>query len=310
MKIVVIGSLNVDHMIKLKRLPVSGETIHGLRQFKFPGGKGLNQAAALSRLGNEVQLIGMIGHDDDGNFLQEELNNEKIDSNLIKRCRNIKTGNSFILVDEKGKNIIVVMHGANNELDIKYIDEHKKIISNAEFIILQLEIPVNTNFYIIDQAKKYNVPVVVNPSPFHPLINQQLKKIDYLVLNETEASLLLDNTIKSEIEAVDAINLIQSRGAKNVIITLGEHGAVYIDEHKNKGFQPAYKVSAIDSTAAGDAFIGGLIHQLINKKSLKEAVNFANAAGALAASKLGALSSLPSLETVEDFLSSNKINYF
>ena len=127
MKIVVIGSLNVDHMIKLRRLPLSGETIHGLRQFKFPGGKGLNQAAALSRLGNEVQLIGMIGHDDDGIFLLEELHNENIDSTFIKRCRNEKTGNSFILVDENGNNIIVVLHGANNKLDTKYIDEHKSL---------------------------------------------------------------------------------------------------------------------------------------------------------------------------------------
>lgn len=302
----VVGSLNVDNVIRLKKLPKPGQTLHGLSYGKFAGGKGLNQAVALTKLGTKVILFGKVGLDTDGKFLRKELVRENIVDNYIGECKDIPTGKAFILLDEEGNNEIVVIHGANNEIDREYIEQNKKEIFKANLIVLQFEIPVSTVLFIIDLANKNNVPLVVNPSPYYPLNDQHLYKINYLVLNEVEAGLFLNRTIKTKKQATSALQMLKNKGVKNVIITLGKNGAAFVDENNRWGYQPAFQISAVDTTASGDAFLGGLINGLLDNRSLNDSVVFGNAAGALAASKMGALPSLPNIEELMNFLEAKK----
>lgn len=300
--VVVVGSLNMDTVIRLERFPHPGETLHGLEQFKFPGGKGLNQATSLSRLGNQVKLIGKIGQDKEGQNLLEALIREGVDVRFIDTVAELTTGNALILVDKKGNNEIIVMPGANKEVDSKFIESHLSIISKARFLLLQFEIPLDTIEYVIDVGKKFRIPVVVNPSPFYPIQDRMISNIDYLVLNETEAGLLLNMKIESVTDALEASRLIKQKGVRNVVVTLGEQGAVFLDVNEHQGHQPAFQICTVDSTAAGDAFMGGLLHALMENKTLADSVLFANAVGALTASKIGAQSSLPSFPDVVAFL--------
>lgn len=213
---------------------------------------------------------------------------------------------TLILVNKSGDNEIIVMHGANKKVEPQFIDKLRSIITAAGFLLIQFEVPLETVAFLIRLAGEVNVPVIINPSPYYPIEDQLIDQIDYLVLNENEAGLLLNMKIDSTDKALEAVLLIRQKGVKNVILTMGEQGAVYIDETRTRDHLPAYSVKVVDTTAAGDAFLGGLLHALMQNCSLKEAIDFANAVGALTASKIGAQSSLPKFDDVQAFLAANR----
>lgn len=302
--VVVVGSLNMDTVVSLERLPEPGETVHGLDLQKFPGGKGANQATALARLGDKVSMVGMVGNDEDGRILRERLIAEGVDARGVISQDNRHTGSAIITVDRNGNNQIIVISGTNGEVDIPFVQGRQEILSGAKYLLMQFEIPLETVKYLIDYADRNRTPVAINPSPFHPLDEQYLKKIDLMVLNETEAGSLLGEQIPSVEQALKAALTIHQKGVRQVVITLGGQGAVICDHTGYVEHIPTYPVKPVDTTASGDAFLGGSLHGLIEGKTLKEAVTFANAVGALTVTKMGAQASLPSLGEVEDFISS------
>lgn len=302
MDVVVVGSLNMDTVVSLERLPEPGETVHGLDLQKFPGGKGANQATALARLGNKVSLVGMVGDDEDGRILRERLIAEGVDDRGVIARESKHTGSAIISVDRNGNNQIIVIGGTNSEVDIPFVEEHREVLSGARYLLMQFEIPLNTVLYLIETAYNNHLPVAINPSPFHPLDEQYLRKIDLMVLNETEAGALLGEQIPSIEKALNAAVAIHRKGVRQVVITLGGQGAVICDHTGQVEHIPTFPVKPVDTTASGDAFLGGLLHGLLEGKTLQQAVTFANAVGALTVTKMGAQASLPSLGEVMDFI--------
>lgn len=304
--VVVVGSLNMDTVASLEKLPKPGETVHGLDLQKFPGGKGANQATALARLGNKVRLVGMVGQDEDGRILRERLIAEGVDASCVVLNENKRTGSALIVVDQGGNNEIIVFGGANSEVNIQFIDQHREAFAGAKFLLMQFEIPLETVAFLIDLAYENQLPVVINPSPFYPIKERFFHKIDTLVLNETEASSLLGLSISSVTQALKAAESIHHMGIRQIVLTLGGQGAVICDQTGPAEHLPAFPVQPVDTTASGDAFLGGMLHGLLEGKNLKDAVKFANAVGALTVTKMGAQSSLPSLSEVMTFLSNRQ----
>jgi ribokinase len=300
--VVVVGSINMDTFIQVENLPKPGETLHGLSKHKFPGGKGANQATALARLGDSVSLMGMVGDDLDGNILTEGMKENHVDVAYLLKNKDKSTGSSVIIVDQHGNNQIIVFSGANSGVDKDFINQTSRALVNAKYLLMQYEIPIETIKLLIELAHESKIPVIINPSPYYPIEDDLLKKIDYLILNESEASYLLDLEIPNMSLALTAADLIHKKGIKHVVVTLGEQGCVICDESGQVEHIPPFKVHPVDTTGSGDAFIGGFLHSLLANKSFKEAVNFANAVGAITVTKLGAQTSLPYLQEVNHFI--------
>ncbi len=299
--IVVAGSLNVDIVVTVDKLPRSGETKHGLSIQRFSGGKGANQAVALARLGRSVSMVGGVGEDEGGEILEQGLIENGVDTTCLARSETEPTGQAVIIVDQEGNNQIVVLSGANGCVDRELIDRSEPTLRNARFILAQFEIPIATVMYLIDFAGKHQIPVVINPSPFQPIEEGVLSKIDYLVLNEVEASLMLGSEVTSVSQAKEAACAILERGVKHIIVTLGDRGAVICEAPDSAEHIPDFAVEAVDTTACGDAFLAGLLHGLLEGWSLREAAVFGNAVGALTATRPGAQASLPYLVEVDRF---------
>ncbi len=304
MSVVVIGSLNMDLVVRIPRMPELGETIRGSDLQTFPGGKGANQAAAISLLGNDVIFIGRVGHDEFGLKLINNLKNLEINTEHIYIDNTCVTGTAMIMVEEEGSNCIVISPGANNRLSINDIRNIDQIIREAEIIVLQLEIPINVVEFVISTASNYQIPIVLNPSPFIDLSMDLLGKIDYLVLNEIEAK---------EISTIQVFDIDSSRkaaqniiniGVSNVVITLGSKGSVFLND-KDFFFVPPIKVKVIDTTAAGDAFVGGFVTGIINGLTHLDAVRYGNCAGAVSVTRKGAQPSLPTLDEIKGYYQSH-----
>ncbi|MDI6601499.1 MAG: ribokinase [Thermoanaerobacteraceae bacterium] len=295
MKAVVIGSINMDFTMGVEHLPAKGETI-AARSFKeSPGGKGANQAAALSRLGADVMMIGAVGRDGMGEILIRSLAREGIDTSGVK-VADASTGNAFISVDEAGNNTIVVYPGANYELNMDWVESFKEHIQVSDFVILQMEIAVDTVVKSIEMARKQGTRVILNPAPARPLPDHVYPMIDIIIPNETELALL---TGTDDIRA--GAKQLLKKGVKAVVVTLGDKGCFYADHDKEITME-GFEVKAVDSTAAGDAFIAGLTVSLGYGDDIKAAIRFANAVGALTVTKAGAQDSIPVYKEVEDFL--------
>lgn len=303
--VIVVGSLNTDIVVKVEKLPMVGETMHGLSIRKFPGGKGANQAVALARLGRSVSIIGAVGNDEDGRILQKGLAENKVDYSLLAQSKDYPTGSAVIIVDQHGNNEIIVLRGANNSVDLDCVRKFENASINAKYLLMQYEIPIHTVENLINLASLNHLPVVINPSPYYPIVDELLQKIDYLVLNETEASSMLREKIDSVEQACKAVSKIVLKGVKCAIITLGSQGAVFCEKSGLVSHIPTFKVEPIDTTGSGDAFLAGFLHGLLAEKPIREAVLFANAVGALTVTKLGAQSSLPYLNEVIEFLGRN-----
>lgn len=299
--ILVIGSLNADLVVRASRFPAPGETIQGEDLAIVSGGKGANQAVAAARLGAGVAMIGRVGADAFGSTLIENLKQNHVDATRVIRDETAATGTAVIVVDSGGQNSIVLSAGANGK--VVSADIEPASFSDCKLLLLQFEIPIGTVVHSARLAKEKGRRVLLNPAPAREVPDELLRMADFILPNETELSQLAKKTV-NDLESVEtAARSLIARGAQNVIVTLGENGALIVNKNSAKHI-PSFKVKAVDTTAAGDAFIGGLAVAWLNGKPLEDAVQYACACGALAATKFGAQPSLPNAEEVRKLLNS------
>lgn len=292
MSILVIGSSNTDMVIKCEHLPAPGETILGGNFFMNAGGKGANQAVAAARLNGDVTFIAKVGNDVFGKQAIELFNKEKINTEYVFIDEKNPSGIALINVDAKGENSITVAQGANGNLLIDDIKPLDHVIEQADIILAQLEIPIETIEHVATIAKQYNKTFILNPAPASSLSDELLNKISIITPNEKEAAMLTGIEINSIDNAKQAAQILSSKGIKTIIITLGEDGALL---YQNNQFNliATNKVNAVDTTAAGDVFNGALAVALSEKKSIVDAVRFANIAASISVTRLGAQASAP-----------------
>jgi ribokinase len=292
-EILVIGSSNTDMVIKTEKLPGPGETILGGTFLLTPGGKGANQAVAATRLGGKVTFVMKRGNDLFGNQTVGLLMREGIDTKYVIKDNDLPSGVALITVDSKGENSIVVASGANGNLNPEDIPAEIFDCKRFDIILLQLEIPMETVEYCAREASKCGTKVILNPAPAQPLSDELLKCVDLVTPNENEAEALSGVAIVDRESAEKAAKIIQARGVKNVIITLGQKGA-YVLSPLFTGLVPGIEVDAVDTTGAGDIFNGALAVGLLEEgMDAKKAVEFANRAAAKSVMKMGAQASAP-----------------
>ena len=298
-KILVIGSLNMDLVTMSERHPKLGETIIGKSFFQIPGGKGGNQAVAIAKLGGDVTMFGCVGKDSHGDRLTEELKKNNVNIEYIKKSEQ-NTGIATIVVDDNANNTIIVVPGANFEITVDDIDKNIELIKNTDMVLLQLEIPVDVVEYILKKSKEYNKITVLNPAPAEKLSVDIIKNVDYLVPNETELELLSGMPANSQEEILVATKKLMDMGIKNLIVTMGKNGSIFVGEDKvvKVGI---HRVKAVDPTAAGDSFIGGVLRMLAEGKEIEEAMEFGARVGAITVTKEGAQSSLPTWDEVVNY---------
>ena len=299
--IVVVGSLNMDLVVRAHHIPQPGETVIGGDFLTLPGGKGANQAVAAARLGAEVSMIGRVGCDEFGDALLDNLKTAGVDHSLTQQDPDAPTGVAFIVVDDSGQNSIVVASGANARLSPADIKAAEDKIASAALLLLQLESPLDAVIRAAEVARQHNVKVILNPAPARPLPEALLALVDFLTPNESETALLTGMPVDNLEQANAAASSLMRLGVGTVILTLGARGALLAD---NEGFRsfPAFKITPVDTTAAGDAFVGGVAVALGEGRSVAEAVQWGTAAGALAATKMGAQPSLPERGDLERIL--------
>jgi len=304
-KIAVVGSLNMDLVVRAPRIPQPGETIIGRDFHVIPGGKGANQAVAAARLGGQVSMVGRVGDDDFGAGLRHTLAEAGIDYRYVSLDPEAATGVALIEVDDQAQNSIVVASGANMRLTPAHVDRAETAIAQAKVLLLQLEVPLETVTRAAEIARGHNVTVILNPAPAQPLPTELLKLVDILIPNESETALLTGLPTRSQAELKAAALNLQAMGVNTVILTLGEKGVLLAQFGEAPSIHPAFEVTALDTTAAGDAFAGGLAAGLGEGMSLPEAIRWGNAAGALATTTLGAQPSLPARAQLEALLAQN-----
>ena len=298
-KICVIGSLNMDLVVNVDTMPKPGQTIIGSNFKEVPGGKGANQAVAMARLNGNVSMIGKVGEDGFGQTLINSLKNDKVDTTYIQTAKGA-TGVALITVDKNAQNSIVVSPGANFEVKEDDIDNNIEAIKNSDIVVLQLETPLNTIKYALNKAKELNKYTILNPAPAVKLDDEIIKNVDLLTPNETELEIISGVSIETEEDIQKAAQIMIEKGVKELIVTLGSKGSLYINKEKSM-FKKAYKVEAVDTTAAGDSYTGALAVALSQDKNIEDAMDFASKVGALSVLKEGAQSSLPTLEDVKNF---------
>lgn len=298
--ILVVGSSNTDMVIKTGHLPRPGETVIGGTFFMNPGGKGANQAVAIARLGGRVSFICKTGSDVFGHQSQQLFEEEGIDTSYIFSDSKNPSGVALITVDEHAENCIVVASGANANLTPADLARAEEAIDQAEYILMQLEIPIESVEYVAETGWKKNKKVILNPAPAAKLSPSLLRHLHMITPNETEAEMISGVGITDEASVLEAARAISDMGVKCVIITLGSKGAfVYSDGVGT--MIPALKVKAVDTTAAGDIFNGALTVALAEERSLEEAVRFACRASAISVTRIGAQSSAPYRNEVDTF---------
>jgi ribokinase len=300
-KIVVIGSSNIDLLMKMDRLPKVGETVTGATFMQVYGGKGANQAVAAARAGGDVSFINCVGDDAYTPQMLENFIAEGIDTQFVFKNNNLTSGHALIMIGSEGKNYLSVAPGANADLSPDKIKEANEVIEKAAIIVMQYEIPLKTIEYVLDLAQEYNIPVLWNFAPAQKLDIAYLKKTEILVVNETEASFITNMEVTNRETAEKAAQKLLELGSKLVILTLGADGVVYGTKNEMTHV-PAFKVKAEDTTAAGDTFCGSFAVAHTEGKSLKEAILFSSAAAALAVTRMGAQPSIPNRKEIDSFL--------
>lgn len=300
-RVCVIGSANVDYTLGLPRLPRAGETVLGGTLLVNLGGKGANQAVAARRLGAEVRLIACVGQDSAGAELTRRLAALGIGMDGVITVPDAATGTALIMVDAEGRNQIGVAPGANSRLSVEMAAAHADAIRWADVLVCQLETPLPVVRWALAEARCHRVTTVLNPAPVLPLSDDLLGLVDYLTPNAREADALADLEVGDPESARQAARRLCARGARAVVVTLGEQGALVCDGSTAAHF-PAFPVKAVDTTAAGDAFTGALAVGLAAGGTLEQAIPLANAAAALTCTRRGAQDSLPARSAVEAFL--------
>ena len=290
--IVVLGSTNTDMVITGKKLPVPGETISGGKFLMNPGGKGANQAVAVARLSAEkgaCTFIAKVGDDLFGRETAARMKKDGIKSRLIVD-KDEPSGTALILVDSKGQNVISVALGANGTLSPKDVEQYAKDIKGASALLMQLETPIDTVVWAAKTAHEAGVPVILNPAPAQKLPKELYALLDWITPNETEAELLTGVKVTDAESAAKAAEVLKKRGVGHVVITMGKKGAFCGDCGK---IFPVRKVKTVDCVAAGDTFNGAFVVALVEGKSCKDAIRFAQEASTIAVTRPGAQSSVP-----------------
>jgi ribokinase len=311
--VVIVGSLNMDLLVRTEIIPTAGQTVMGQDLVENPGGKGANQAVAAGRLWTKrspgAKLIGRIGEDIYGAHLLASLEKAKVDTTAILRTRGIPTGTAMIIVDRHGENAIVVADGANRHLAATDLLGQRKTIEASVVLVTQLEIPHDTVACAFALAKRSNVLTILDPAPAPPEgLPESLYHVDILTPNQSELQMLTGMPVRNVEDARRASERFLVRGTRIVVIKMGSQGAVIVQKDGGGGgittaqHVPGFRVQVADTTAAGDAFTGALAVGLAEAMPLAEAVRFANAAGALACTKAGAAVSIPTRAEVEAFL--------
>ncbi len=300
-KILVVGSFMMDLVVRTPRVPENGETIIGTSFNRFPGGKGANQAVAAARLGGAVTMAGKVGSDDFGDEFLSVLASEGINTAYILRDSQAATGVGFITLDHAGNNRIVVVPGANLRYSVQDLAQIESLIKDSDILIMQLEMDMSVIEHAVELAGRYQVPVILNPAPARALNDELLRGVTYLTPNETEAEILTGVKVTSIDRAKEAAEALLEKGVKTVVLTLAEKGAL-VASNAGATHVSGFSVQPVDTVAAGDAFNGGFAVAISKGKSLVEACRFANAVGAIAVTRPGAIPSLPSAAEVERFL--------
>ena len=300
-KITVIGSINMDLVIKAERMPNPGENLFGQSFKMIPGGKGANQAVAVSKLGEKAQLVGKVGKDIFGEKLLKNLRKFGVNTSYVSKDDSEPTGVALIVINKEGENSILIAAGANGNFSPKDIETIESTIKSSDLLLLQLEIPLKTVDYAIDLSKKHKVPVILDAGPPPKSFPNFLTKVDILSPNELEAEALTGIKIKDLKSAKAATQKLLNIGVKKVVLKLGANGALLATKNKIK-YIKGIKVHTVDTTAAGDAFTAGLSVAYAKGESIEEAAIFANYVGALTVTKFGAQPSIPGIDEVKSFI--------
>jgi ribokinase len=298
--ILVVGSANMDLVVRVDRFPTPGETIFGTSFNMYPGGKGANQAVCCAKLGQKVRFVGKIGNDPLGERLIASMKQGGVLLDSVMRDPTESTGTALITVDAKGQNEIVVVPGSNMKLLPADIETAGECFGEARVVLLQLEIPLETVVRAAELAHEAHAIVILNPAPARQLPVALFQRVDFLTPNESEAQLLTGIPVTRRASAEAAAKKLVNQGVKNVLMTLGPEGCLLVNADRTQLF-PACRVRPLDTTAAGDAFSGALAYALSRNEDLDSAIGFANAVAGYSVTKHGAQSSMPTMEEVEQF---------
>jgi len=305
--IVVVGSINMDLVVRASRIPTPGETVLGQDFSTYPGGKGANQAIAAVRQGARVKFIGRVGDDEFGRLLVDELEVNGVDVKHIYMDENAATGVALITLNDAGENAIVVASGANHRLSPDNIHAAETAFSGADVLLLQLETPLDTVTAGAEAARNHGVKVILNPAPATPLPGELLSRVDILIPNESETAQLTGLPVNNLSQVEKAGRTLVKRGISTVVVTLGERGAYQIEADKPARHISSYPVAVVDTTAAGDSFVGTFAVSLANGEPVDRAVERGCAAGALATTRLGAQQSIPTRSEIDNLLKEQRL---
>jgi ribokinase len=298
--ILVVGSMNMDLVVKTDEIPNIGETVLGTQLLQIPGGKGANQAVAISKLKNNVVFLGKVGNDSFGESILNSMGESAVNIDHIEKVDD-STGIAIINVDKSGNNNIIVIPGANGKVDKEYLNRNKSVFQESKIVLFQLEIPIEAVKEGLNLAKKFEKTTILNPAPAMDLDNEIINNIDILIPNEHELERISKVKIVDTKSMIYAAGVLLDKGIKRIIVTLGSRGVLYIDSNGHE-FYNAYDVNVVDTTAAGDSFIGGFTSSyVIDPNNIGKAIEMGQKIAALSIQKVGAQSSLPTLEDVENF---------
>ncbi|KMV35588.1 ribokinase [Franconibacter sp. IITDAS19] len=300
-KLVVLGSINADHILNLDAFPSPGETVTGNHYQVAFGGKGANQAVAAGRSGADIDFIACVGSDDTGARVRQQLVQDKVDVAPVSVIEGESTGVALIFVNGEGENVIAIHAGANASLTPALVEAQHERIAKASALLMQLESPVESVLAAARIAQQNHTRVILNPAPARRLSDELLALVDIITPNETEAEKLTGIAVKNDDDAAKAAAALHAKGIGTVIITLGSRG-VWASVNGEGQRVPGFKVKAIDTIAAGDTFNGALLTALLEEKPLAEAIRFAHAAAAIAVTRPGAQPSVPWRKEIDDFL--------
>ncbi|MDM7485947.1 MAG: ribokinase [Vibrio metschnikovii] len=304
-QLVVLGSVNADHVLQIPTFPRPGETLHGRNYQVIPGGKGANQAVAAARLKADVGFIACVGDDAFGIESCERFKRDGMDIRGVKVQADCPTGIAMIQVSDRGENSICLSAEANDRLTAEAIEDDLPSIRAASYLLMQLETPIDGIIKAAQVAKQAKTKVVLNPAPARELPSSLLSCVDVITPNETEAQVLTGITVTDDASAQQAATVLHQQGIEIVIITLGAKG-VWLSENGRGQLIPGFRVSATDTTAAGDTFNGAFVTGLLENMPLESAIKFAHAAAAISVTRFGAQTSIPTRQEVDEFLAQHQ----